>query len=204
MIEQTLTLAAICQVAQNVQTLSRTGQVDAEQIDLLFNSIINTTPANTLDVYGGEMSNLNIGLKALCDHLGSENSHKDPELTRYIVSLMALERKLAKKPNVLNDLAHRIEQTQRQLEHFDIHSETIAASLASIYSDLISPLTAPIQVAGNPEFLKQTHVQHKIRALLLAGIRAAVLWRQVGGKRRNILFARAKIVASAQQLLSSY
>jgi high frequency lysogenization protein len=30
-----------------------------------------------------------------------------------------------------------------------------------------------------------------------------VLWRQVGGKRRNILFSRKKIVDTAKQLLQT-
>ena len=37
-------------------------------------------------------------------------------------------------------------------------------------------------------------MQHKVRALLLAGIRAAVLWRQLGGSRAQIIFARKKMV----------
>ena len=102
----------------------------------------------------------------------------------------------------MQELAERIGQAERQLAHYEITSDTMLASLASIYSDVISPLGSPIQVAGDPNILKQTINQHKIRALLLAGIRATVLWRQVGGKRRNILFARSKIVNCAQELLN--
>ena len=67
----------------------------------------------------------------------------------------------------------------------------------------MSPLGARIQVTGEPIILKQKNNQHTIRALLLSGIRAAVLWRQVGGKRRNILFSRKKIVDTAKQLLQT-
>ena len=133
--------------------------------------------------------------------LPNQSNNKDPELTRYVVSLLGWERRLSKRNKQMSLLGERIEQTQRQLAHYDIGSETLNASIASIYSDLISPLGTPIQVAGEPKILKQPLNQQKIRALLLAGIRSAVLWRQVGGKRRNILFARAKIVACAQDLL---
>lgn len=126
---------------------------------------------------------------------------KDPEFTRYIVSLLNLERRLAKQSDVLNTLGQRIEQTNRQLSHYEITSDTLLASFASIYSDVISPIGSKIQISGEPEILKQSINQHKIRSLLLAGIRAAVLWRQVGGKRRKILFARSKIVECAEQLL---
>ncbi|MEW6984521.1 high frequency lysogenization protein HflD [Colwelliaceae bacterium 6471] len=197
--EQTLTLAAICQSAYWVQKLSRSGEIDNAELAILLNSIMNTTPENTLAVYGGDIANLKIGLETIVAHLGNQNKAKDPELTRYVVSLMSLERRL--KSKALGQLGERIDQCNRQLAHFEITSDTMLASLASIYSDIISPLGASIQVAGNPEILKQQLNQHKIRALLLAGIRACVLWRQVGGKRRNILFARSKIVECAQQLL---
>ncbi|WP_206486563.1 high frequency lysogenization protein HflD [Thalassotalea sp. G2M2-11] len=199
--EQTITLAAVCQVAELVQKLARKGQSNDEEYVCLLNSIMITSPQNTLEVYGGDIANLRIGLQTLITHLGNKAKAKDPEITRYVVSLLSLERQLTKKTKKLNELGERIEQSQRQLAHYDINSDTLNASLASIYSDVISPLGTPIQVAGNPEILKQSINQHKIRALLLAGIRSAVLWRQVGGKRRNILFSRAKIVACAEQLL---
>jgi len=199
--EQTITLAAVCQVAHLVQKLSRHGQSSEQEITTLLNSIMVTSPKNTLEVYGEDIANLNVGLKTLVSHLGNQSQQKDPEITRYVVSLLSLERRLSKQSKKLNELGERIEQCQRQLSHYDIKSETVISSLASIYSDIISPLGTPIQVAGNPEILKQTANQHKIRALLLAGIRSAVLWRQVGGKRRNILFSRSKIVECAEQLL---
>lgn len=199
--EQTLTLAAVCQIAYWVQKISRHGQVDEEELALLLNSVMNTSPENTMEVYGGEISHLKTGLTTLINHLGNKASNKDPEITRYVVSLLGLERRLSKHSDKMSALGERISQSQRQLAHYDITSETLIASLAAIYSDLISPLGTPIQVAGDPEILKQTINQQRIRALLLAGIRSSVLWRQVGGKRRSILFSRAKIVECAEQLL---
>lgn len=198
-----ITLAAVCQAAHWVQKLARDGQVNEDELAMMLQSVMETSPENTLAVYGGDVANLKTGLITLVDHLGNDNQQKDPELTRYVVSLLGLERRLMKKRKALNELGDRIQQSQRQLTHYDITSDTLTSSLASIYSDVISPLGAPIQVAGNPEVLKQPVNQHKIRALLLAGIRSAVLWRQVGGKRRSIIFSRAKIVATAQHLLNS-
>ena len=199
--DQTLTLAAICQIAHWVQKLSRSGQIPEQELSTLLNSITITSPENTMAVYGGELSNLSVGLDVLVNHLGSKSNKKDPELTRYVVSLISLERRLSNQTKKMNLLGERIDQTKRQLDHFDITSEVLISSFASIYSDVISPLGSPIQVAGEPTILKQTSNQHKIRSLLLAGIRATVLWRQVGGKRRNILFSRSKMVACAEQLL---
>jgi len=205
--DQTITFAAICQIAQLVQQISRTGQVDEQDLAIMLNSLTITSPENTLAVYGGDIANVKSGFSVMINHLGdssaNNNKAKDPDLTRYIISLINLERKLTKKPKQLAKLGSRIEESKRQLEHFDITSETLAASFASIYSDIISPLGTRIQVKGEPEILKQPLNQYRIRALLLAGIRAAVLWRQVGGKRRNILFGRNKLVITAKQLLNT-
>jgi high frequency lysogenization protein len=207
--DQTITFAAICQVADQVQQVSRTGQVTDEDFSVLLQSIIETSPVNTLAVYGGKIDNIKKGLELLISHLGSDDGitgskkNKDPELTRYIISLINLERRLAKQPQQLNALGERINATERQLEHYALTSDILTASFASIYSDIISPLGHKIQVTGEPSILKQNVNQYKIRALLLAGIRAAVLWRQVGGKRRHILFSRKKIVDTAKELLNT-
>lgn len=199
--EQTLTLAAICQVAAMVKKIARTGSIHDDDLKVMLNSIVLTSPNHLIEVYDNDVGHLKAGLTVLIEQLGNQTKDKDPELTRYVVSLLGLERRLATKRNQLSLLGERIEQSQRQLTHYDIMSETLIASLASIYSDLLSPLGTPIQVAGEPDILKQQSNQHKIRALLLAGIRATVLWRQVGGKRRNILFGRGKIVSCAEKLL---
>ncbi|KGJ97217.1 high frequency lysogenization protein HflD [Colwellia psychrerythraea] len=204
--EITLTFAAICQVAHQVQQVSRHGRIDDEDLSLLLNSLIQMSPDNTLAVYGGNLTNLKQGLELLVSHLGDTSNstkEKDPEFTRYVISLINLERRLTKQSKQMALLGDRLEASKRQLEHYAITSETLVASFASIYSDIISPLGARIQVTGEPSILKQTANQHKIRALLLSGIRAAVLWRQVGGKRRAILFSRKKIVNSAKQLLKT-
>jgi high frequency lysogenization protein len=206
--DQTLTFAAICQVAAYVQNVSRQGSIDEQAFSVLLNSLIEMTPANTLAVYGGDIANLKPGLELIITHLSdssaaNKNKEKDPEFTRYVISLINLERRLAKKPKQLSILGERLEASKRQLEHYPIISDTLLASFASIYSDIISPLGARIQVTGEPSILKQKNNQHTIRALLLSGIRAAVLWRQVGGKRRNILFSRKKIVDTAKQLLQT-
>jgi high frequency lysogenization protein len=42
----------------------------------------------------------------------------------------------------------------------------------------------------------------KIRALLLAGIRSSMLWRQCGGGRFSILFGRKRLLATTRGLLN--
>ena len=199
-IEQHLALAGVCQAASLVQQLARRGTIDKQAYEASLSSILVTDPETPQQVFG-QLDNLKKGYQVIVAQLGNEGSHKDTELTRYIASVLGLERKLTKHPRALNELAERISHVQRQLAHVDFENQQIASSLASIYSDVVSPLAPRIQVAGNPNYLGQTNNQERVRALLLAGVRAAVMWRQMGGSRRAILFKRTQILHSAKSAL---
>ncbi|ATG74645.1 lysogenization regulator HflD [Zobellella denitrificans] len=198
---QTLAFAGICQAVSLVQQVARQGSIeDKEVFKATLNSILVTDAERSEDIYGGHPQ-LHLGYQTLIEQLSTDSAQKNAELTRYLVGLVALERKLARRRDLLSMLGERISQVKRQLHHFELLDEQVLANLASIYSDIISPLGPRIQVAGNPGYLQQPLVQHQIRALLLAGIRSAVLWRQLGGKRRHILFSRKRLVAQAQAAL---
>ncbi|WFF96765.1 high frequency lysogenization protein HflD [Aeromonas caviae] len=196
--DRTMAFAGICQAAYLVQKVARDGSCDEASLRESLQSILVTNPTQPLEVFGSHLA-IRDGYRALVEQLGADGSQKNAELTRYVVSLIALDRKLAKRKDILNMLGERISQIGRQQQHFDLLDEQILANMASIYSDLISPIGPRIQVAGTPLFLQQPLVQHKVRALLLAGIRAVVLWRQLGGSRTQIIFARKKMVELAKR-----
>ena len=101
--DQIITLAAICQIAKLVQNISRQGTIDDSELTMFLNSVLNTSPESALAIYGDDISHLNKGLKALLDHLGNHTNPKDPEITRYVVSLLSLERRLTKDSSNLNN-----------------------------------------------------------------------------------------------------
>lgn len=195
--EQQLALAGVCQSASLVQAIARKGEADKSAVEASLSSILVTSPENTQQVYGS-LPNLRVGFTTLVKQIDSDNKLKDAELTRYIASMLSLERKLSRNTKALNELGNRVSHVQRQLDHVDFENSQIITNLASIYTDIVSPLAPKIQIAGNPQFLTIETNQKKIRALLLAGVRSAVLWRQLGGKRRNILFNRKALLESAK------
>lgn len=197
--DRTIAFAGICQSVKLVQEIARKGSCDNDALSASLNSIILTNPSSTLEVFGNE-ENLTIGLNTLINEL--DNSPGGSELTRYLINLLALERKLSGRRDSLAQLSDRIETVQRQVQHFELLDDQMISNLASIYLDTISPLGPRIQVTGNPTQLQQTGVQHKVRALLLAGIRGAVLWRQVGGKRRHLIFGRKQMIEQAKIILA--
>ncbi|ABM24612.1 high frequency lysogenization protein HflD [Shewanella putrefaciens] len=200
LINRTMAFAGILQAIAQVQHLARHGELDNAELAASLNTILVTNPDNTADVYPDKIV-LQKGYKLILNQLG-DSSQKDVEITRYLVGVLALERKLVRSNSGLGMLAERINQVNRQLHHFAITDEQVVANLASIYSDIISNLGPKIQISGNPVCLQRPIVQHKIRALLLAAIRSAVLWRQLGGKRRHLVFARKAIVDTAKKSLT--
>ncbi|MBU3023089.1 high frequency lysogenization protein HflD [Aestuariibacter sp. A3R04] len=199
-IEQHLALAGVAQAATLVQQVARTGQVDKAACEASLSSILVTDPESPQHVFGS-LSNLTVGYRSIVSQLSGKSTSKNAELTRYVASILSLERKLSHRPKALSELSDRISHVQRQLAHIEFDNSQIIGSLASIYSDVISPLAPKIQVAGSTEFLSRPINQQRVRALLLAGVRAAVMWRQMGGRRRQILFARKQIVDSASSAL---
>ncbi|MGI2138255.1 high frequency lysogenization protein HflD [Shewanella baltica] len=197
---RTMAFAGILQAIAQVQHLARHGELDNAELAASLNTILVTNPDNTADVYQDKIV-LQKGYKLILNQLG-DSSQKDVEITRYLVGVLALERKLVRSNSGLGMLAERINQVNRQLHHFAITDEQVIANLASIYSDIISNLGPKIQISGNPVCLQRPIVQQKIRALLLAAMRSAVLWRQLGGKRRHLVFARKAIVDTAKKSLT--
>ncbi|MCL2900100.1 high frequency lysogenization protein HflD [Brenneria tiliae] len=198
----TLALAGICQAAHLVQQLAHSGNCDNDILRTSLNSILVVNPASTLAVYGDAESNLKTGLETLLGILNTSGKGPGAELSRYAFSLIALERKLHAKSAALDELGNRIGQLERQLEHFELLSDTIVGALAGIYVDVISTLGPRIQVTGSPEILKNSQIQARVRAALLAGIRSAVLWQQVGGGRLQLMFSRGHLIKEAKQILA--
>ncbi|MFW0697757.1 high frequency lysogenization protein HflD [Pantoea sp. R13S299] len=201
--EITLALAGICQSAHLVQQLAQQGQCHPEALTVSLRSVLDLNPGSTLAVFGNNEANLRLGLETLMAVLNSSSRQgAGAELTRYTLSMMVLERKLSASKTAMATLAQRITQLDRQLAHYELESDTILSAMAAIYVDVISPLGPRIQVTGSPAVLQNSQVQSKVRATLLAGIRAAVLWQQVGGGRLQLMFSRQRLLREAKTLLS--
>jgi len=196
-----IAFAAMTQAAYLVDKIATTGlcpNIDAFEASL--KSIMAVDSNSPIDTFGG-YSSLEVGFKSMIEQLDNPNNQRNLQVTKYAVGMIALEKKLSGNGSAMNLLGERINQVNRQLAHFEIGDESVLANLDGIYKDIISNLGPKIQVNGKPSCLQQVITQHKIRALLLSGVRAAVLWRQLGGKRRQLLFSRKAMIHQAKQNL---
>lgn len=198
--DRVLALAGIYQAAYCVQQIARRGQVDANAMEALIYSLFQTDPESTEAVYG-DASRVAPGARALAAQLAGKAT-RNLELMRYAILLVQLERKLAANRLMLNQIADGIAAAQSRLEHFPMLHPNILAQLAEIYSATLSRLQPRIIVHGEPLHLQNPENVNRIRSLLLAGIRAARLWRQTGGSRWQILLGRKRLLAQARSLSS--
>ena len=195
-------LAGIFQAARLVQQTGRGAKRDAMATTASINSIFNTEPETVADVYG-DTGALRVGLEALQEQLDNRSGKRDMELTGYVITLMHLQRKLGRRSALMDRIATGIDRVKAQAEYFDREHATVIAGLADVYKETVSTLQPRIMVKGDESVLSNTGSQEMIRALLLAGIRAAVLWSQCGGSRIKLIFQRKALLASCDRMLEA-
>ena len=201
--EQLVALGAVFEAAVLADKIARTGQISEASLGCMLGSLLVRDPKSTLDVYGGDDLNLRDGYRALISALERNPAALQREPLRYSLALVGLERQLDKRSDMLEVMGSRLDQIQQQVEHFGLVHDNVIAACGGLYQDTISTFRQRIQVHGDMRFLQQPNNAAKIRALLLAGIRSARLWRQLGGHRWQLVFSRGKLLKALYDLTRS-
>ena len=194
---QIIALSAICLAAKQVHQIATGKEINQASFSLLLRGLMCMKPDNVFDVYS-PVIDLSEGTELLLQQLSPQSTAMDIQYTRYIAGMIALANKLNKRSAALDKVQTSLQQVTRRLEHFELLDSSIIENFADTYSQVISPLGRKIKVVGEANILQQPIAQQRVRALLFAGIRAAVLWRQLGGRRRHFLLKRSLIAQQAQ------
>ncbi|HLV18433.1 MAG TPA: high frequency lysogenization protein HflD [Pseudomonas sp.] len=201
--EQLIALGGVFTAAIQVDRLARTGQCNEAAVACLVNSLLVRNPQSTLEVFGGDDLALRDGYRALASTLERSPSSLPRDSLRYAITLLVLERQLDKRADLMELIARRLEQIEQQVQHFGPTHENVIASFGALYQDTLSTFRQRIQVQGDMRYLQQSGNAAKIRTLLFAGIRAARLWRQLGGSRWQLIFSRNRLLKELYPLLRS-
>lgn len=199
--EQLIALGAVFEAAFLVDKIAKSGQVNEAALGCMLGSLLVRDPQSTLEVFGGDDLNLRDGYRALASALERDATALQREPLRYALALLGLERKLAKRDDLLQIIGSRLDQIQLQVKHFGPTHDNVIAATGSLYQDTLSTFAQRIQVQGDIRHLQQPSNASKIRAILLAGIRAARLWRQLGGHRWQLVVSRRKLLEQLYPLL---
>ena len=188
--KQAIALASIFQSSALVHQLAISGECDNHSNKASLNSIVSAS--DSIDEIFTSPEDLKIGFDSLKLILEKKTIEMHNVMI-YVTALINLEKKLMKKPKLLNQISEEIHLINKQ-DFFDIYHSNTIARLAELYKNTLGSLNPTIMVRGEQIYLSNQHTANHIRALLLAGIRAVSLWKTQGGRTRHLLFGKKKML----------
>jgi len=197
--DRTLALAGIFQAAILTRDVARKGICDAEALRSSTYSLFQFDAPGVPEVFRGEQG-VAVGLRTLVNQI-SQPDQRDLEISKYVVAIVHLSGKLEKDGTALKKLSDALVALKLKSTEFDLPMSAKYLQLGAIYQDHISNIGSQIMIQGEPLHLQNPENAARVRTALLAGIRAAMLWRQCGGRKRHLLLQRRRIVTTARQLL---
>lgn len=214
---QNIALAAVAQCATLVNKLAYSGEAPQAELIACINPLLVLNPESSKDIYPN-VGYLNLGLRTLQDILSTGRLRENADVVRYTLGMLLLRNKLDSEQTMQAKIRQSLqlieplhllstddvvgESELQATQNAQMQQEFTFEQLAGLYQDTISALPYRIQVQGRMEHLKNEHIANRIRALLLAGIRSAVLWYQLGGRRWRLVFYRKRIEETAGNIRS--
>lgn len=214
---QNIALACVAQSSALVHKLATQGQVPQAELIAAVNPLFVLDADGIQDIYPS-LGSLHMGLRTLEAIFSNSRDPDHTAMVRYTLGMLLLRNRLDADDGMQATLRERLARLEpiealpqsadeEEMASAEARQDRQFRQLAGLYQDTISTLSYRIQVQGKVDYLKDENIANRIRALLLAGIRSAVLWYQLGGRRWRLLLYRKRIHESAgdirRKLLSS-
>lgn len=219
----TLALAGVFQTAQIAHLLAYGEAVTSQEHQAhryfvqSIQASLNIRPSNIENksplLYFQDLSYIVLGLKALENSItrpfSTAPKSKLPNINRasyptmYALALLQLEKKIYKQAQFVQRIEQMQQHTIRQLSFFDYHylHNSLLGNMAECYTDTAGTLKPRIMVKGVAEALQDKQQANRIRAVLMAGLQAAHLWRQLGGSSWGFVFGKTKILMDIREII---
>jgi high frequency lysogenization protein len=195
--DQVIAFAGLMQALRLVRRVAEHGDAPEAPMRASIDSVFRVDADSVEAVFGG-LEQLRYGLDALRDLL--RNPGTEPLLLRLLLNLLAVERQFAARRELVMSLREGLRAIEPAAnQHGATHPRVIDA-LGGLYAQTLSTLPVRVSVRGNPQHLARPECVATVRALLLAAVRAAWLWRQLGGRRWHLLLRRGRALALADAL----
>lgn len=193
-----LALAGMVQSLKLVRQIAETGHADTGSQRIVLDSVFRIDADSVDAVYGGR-GQLRPGLMTMREHLVDRGG--DELLPKLGMAILQIERRFVGETGMADQVVAGLRALESTAERQgSIHPEVIGR-LGQLYADTISHLRPKVIVQGNPHYLQQPQVVAEIRALLLAALRSAVLWRQLGGSYWDFVFRRRAMMEVVEEEL---
>jgi len=198
--QQIIPLTALFQAVQLVDDIATRGQCDTDAMTTSLASLFDFRVHPVDEIYGGQstesgrISGLSPGYSTLKRCLEQQHPRL-PVLLGYVVGLLQVEKYLRRDESLMSALRQRLEQLDRKNRDFELGQAHCINSLGQIYEDIMGQFSYRILVKGDRQYLQDNHNAAKIRALLLAGVRATFHWRLLGGRRWHLFLKRKALLS---------
>lgn len=197
--DRVLALAGLAQALHQVRRIAETGQSEASAVQSVLDSVFRIDAASPMAVYG-RVGDVAPGLRVLRDYLAKEG--RDDALPRLAMSVLQLERRFVREQDTVHAVSRGLKEIAPRAEELGSPHPDVLSALGGLYADTVSHLRPRVMVQGNPHYLGQPGVVAEIRAILLAALRSAVLWRQMGGTLWDFVFSRRAMLDAVEDWLA--
>ena len=188
-------LAAMLQALAQVRQLAENGTFDETSARPIVHSVLRMDSPSVMAIYGNRHA-LSRGFSLLKSYLQREDS--DETLAKMAMTVMQLERNLMSDDKTLSQIQDSLTSINERAD--DAPLQEIMQSLGSLYSRTVSRQKPSVIVNGTPQYLDRSEIVTEIRALLFGAVRAAVLWRQMGGSMLDFLLRKKSMLQSIESL----
>jgi len=190
-----LALAGLMQALRQVRRVAETGQADGAVLSTALDSVFRVDAESADEIYGDARA-LRPGLLLLRDYFRNQN--EDEFLPKLALAVTQLERRFVRDDEMAREVQERIVALAPEAARLGSTHPEVLAGLGKLYADTISNLRPRVMVQGNPHYLGQADVVAEIRAVLLAALRSAVLWRQMGGSLWDFLLRKRELIEAVE------
>ncbi len=201
--DQTLAFAGMLQAGELVRQVSSSGMCSQMAADASIGSVFTMDPESPADVFGG-IGGVRMGLRVAVELFSGRPQRDAMQSLNYAMGLGKLAHQMSRSGENQAKLGRELELIESAWKEAESGTDpSVIHQLADAYQNHVSTLDFRITVAGKPEYLKQDDKVALVRALLLAGLRAGMLWRQLGGRQWRLVFQRKKMLREAEALLAA-
>jgi high frequency lysogenization protein len=196
-----LALAGVFQATELVRQAANHGTWSGYAATASLESLLRLEADSAEEVFGGR-ERVRLGLETMVSVLSGEEEHA--ENLPHAVALLQLQRKFTGNRAMMTQVGEELGRISLLGANLEAHQreDLQAMEINRLYGLTISQLSPRIVVKGRPQYLQNERTVSWVRTLLFAGLRAGVLWQQLGGGRFNLLFGRRKILDQANAALN--
>ena len=198
--EQCIAIAGIVQAAYMVDKIAISGEFSENYLQASANSIFSFNPSSSAEIFGG-LSGVRLGLQNLIRIFSNEKTYDKSRVVRYTFALIQMQRFLQRNLKMLDQMQEKLRSYEEQFSNNSTPLSELCCHGSAIYSETLGKLKFKIYVSGDKTFISRDNNEKIIRTMLLAGVRAAFLWQQLGGRRWKLIFQRQNNMMCLKKLM---